>query len=317
MKISNLEADIRPKQLRRTRGHVITLSILILTLWSMVFIVKGTAGVISWWLIQLFCILATVGLLFSLGQGLWIRYGKKKKIGRWFVLKLFLLAGLAFPISWFFGVAQFPYPVNLNELTPAVTIRWPFSQPALVGWGGDTLATNYHVIAPNERFAYDLLVLPVSVESHSLEDFGSFGAEVVAPASGTIVEAIDSEQDHGINEESDGSMVGNHIYIKLDETGTFLVLAHLKQDSIRVKQGDHVQEGTIVAEVGNSGNSSEPHLHIHHQRQNPATTNMFMSEGLPLYFRDNDGPPMPEGGMQEQDGKSIPNGKVITPINKS
>jgi hypothetical protein len=157
------------------------------------------------------------------------------------------------------------------------------------------------VIAPNERFAYDLLVLSVAVESHSLEDFGSFGVEVVAPASETIVEAIDSEADHGINEESNGSMVGNHIYIKLDDTDTFLVLAHLKQNSISVKQGDHVQEGMIVAEVGNSGNSSEPHLHIHHQRQNPAKTNMFMSEG----------------GMQEQEGKSIPKGKVITPINKS
>lgn len=172
------------------------------------------------------------------------------------------------------------------------------------------------MIAPNERFAYDLLVLPVSVESHSLEGFGSFGVEVVAPASGTIVEAIDSEADHGIKEESNGSMVGNHIYIKLDDTETFLVLAHLKQDSIRVKQGEHVKEGTILAEVGNSGNSSEPHLHIHHQRQNPAKTNMFMSEGLPLYFRDIDGPPMPEGGMQEHDGKSIPKGKVIAPIHK-
>lgn len=280
----------------------------------MVFFVKGTAGVISWWLIQLFSILASVGLLFSLGQGLWIRYGKKQKVGRRFVLKLLLFFGLAFPISWFFGIAQFPYPVDKNKMTPVATIRWPFNKPALVGWGGDKVATNYHVIAPNERFAYDLLVLPASVESLSLEDFGSFGAEVVAPASGTIVEAIDSEADHGINEESNGSMVGNHIYIKLDDTDTFLVLAHLKQNSISVRQGEHVEEGTIVAEVGNSGNSSEPHLHIHHQRQNPAKTNMFMSEGLPLYFRDIDGPPMPEGGIQEQDGKSIPKGKVIAPI---
>ncbi|MNC50832.1 Peptidase family M23 [compost metagenome] len=109
-------------------------------------------------------------------------------------------------------------------------------------------------------------------------------------------------------------MIGNHIYIKLDETGTFLVLAHLRQDSARVKQGDHVEEGTILAEVGNSGNSSEPHLHIHHQRQDPSTTNMFMAEGLPLYFRDIDGPTMPEGGIHEQDGKSIPQGQAIAPV---
>lgn len=62
-------------------------------------------------------------------------------------------------------------------------------------------------------------------------------------------------------------MAGNHIYLRLDETGTFLFLAHLKKGSIKVKEGQHVNEGEVLAQVGNSGSSSEPHLHIHHQRQ--------------------------------------------------
>ncbi|OOQ96677.1 peptidase M23 [Bacillus cereus] len=91
-------------------------------------------------------------------------------------------------------------------------------------------------------------------------------------------------------------MAGNHIYLRLDETGTFLFLAHLKKGSIKVKEGQHVNEGEVLAQVGNSGSSSEPHLHIHHQRQDPSNTSMFLTEGLPLYFRTEKGAMMPERG---------------------
>ena len=73
-----------------------------------------------------------------------------------------------------------------------------------------------------------------------------------------------------------------------------MVLAHLKKGSIKVKEGQHVNEGEFLAQVGNSGSSSEPHLHIHHQRQDPSKVSIFFSEGLPLYFRTEKGVIMPE-----------------------
>lgn len=91
-------------------------------------------------------------------------------------------------------------------------------------------------------------------------------------------------------------MAGNHIYLRLDETGTFLILAHLKKGSIHVREGQHVNEGEFLAQVGNSGSSSEPHLHIHHQRQDPSKVSMFLAEGLPLYFQTEKGAMMPERG---------------------
>ncbi len=91
-------------------------------------------------------------------------------------------------------------------------------------------------------------------------------------------------------------MAGNHIYLRLDESGTFLILAHLKKGSIKVREGQHVDEGEVLAQVGNSGSSSEPHLHIHHQRQDLSNTSMFITEGLPLYFRTEKGVVMPERG---------------------
>ena len=96
-------------------------------------------------------------------------------------------------------------------------------------------------------------------------------------------------------------MAGNHIYLRLDESETYLILAHLKQGSIKVKEGQHVNEGEFLAQVGNSGSSSEPHLHIHHQRQNPSKVSIFLSEGLPLYFRTEKGVIMPGKGEYIKD----------------
>ena len=42
-----------------------------------------------------------------------------------------------------------------------------------------------------------------------------------------------------------------------------------------MREGQHVNEGEFLAQVGNSGSSSEPHLHIHHQRQDPSKVSMF------------------------------------------
>jgi len=85
------------------------------------------------------------------------------------------------------------------------------------------------------------------------------------------------------------------VYIKIDETGTYLLLNHLKKDSIIVKPGDRVKTGDLIGRVGNSGSTSEPHLHIHHQRQDPTQTLMpIFAEGLPLYFKDMAGKSMPE-----------------------
>lgn len=63
------------------------------------------------------------------------------------------------------------------------------------------------------------------------------------------------------------NMAGNHVAV--DCGGFFVVLAHLRRGSIRVGRGDALQTGDLIGEMGNSGNSSEPHLHIHAQRGLP------------------------------------------------
>ncbi len=56
------------------------------------------------------------------------------------------------------------------------------------------------------------------------------------------------------------ALAGNHVFIDTGEA--VIALCHLQRDSIAVTPGQHVQTGDVVARCGNSGNSTEPHLHV-------------------------------------------------------
>jgi hypothetical protein len=213
-------------------------------------------------------------------------------------------------LMMFFPVA---YPASLADTGPSVTVRLPADVPLKVAWGGDTLAVNQHVVVPDQRWAYDFLVAPYLTGSSKLTDYGCYGIPVVAPAAGTVTVAHDGEPDMIPSESSSNYTApeGNHVFIRLDETGTYLVIAHLKPGSLTVSAGQHVEAGQVIGQCGNSGNTSEPHIHIHHQRQDPAIYPVNFAEGLPLYFRDLDGPPMPQGGISIINGVVVATGDTV------
>src|SRR5699024_9034691 len=134
-----------------------------------------------------------------------------------------------------------------------------------------------------------------------------------APASGVVSAAVDDLPDEvpGVTSNNFTNPAGNHVAIRLDETGTYLMIAHLKPGSVTVSVGDRVTEGQPLRACGNSRNTSEPHIHIHHQRQDPAEVPIGFAEGLPLYFRDHDGPPMPVGGLTLQGETVIATGDTV------
>lgn len=271
--------------------------IILIILWGSVFVIHGIAGAVSWALAKLF--FAPIGVLLALTSLILIiicLVKKKKVIPKLITLLLSLI--LAFPILMLFNVIHMEYPANINKVGPSITVSWPLKEKTTVGWGGNTVETNApHAIWASERWAYDLVMEPHSTNSKKLEDYGIYGKEIVAPISGIVVEAYDKERDIEPTTEDFLSMEGNHVYIKIDETGTYLLLNHLKKGSVLVKAGDHVNEGQSIGSVGNSGTTSEPHLHIHHQRQDPTKViNPIFAEGLPLYFRDMEGKAMPEKG---------------------
>jgi len=287
----------------------IPLALIVLTIFILVImlLLGGMVKVIAWNLSALFLsVVAINGLVFT--------------IWRWIVQKRLDMPGkltgaavlLAFSplLMVFYPVA---YPASLIDTRPSVTVRLPADVPLQVIWGGDTLAVNQHVMVPDQRWAYDLLVEPYLTGSPELTDYGCYGVPVVAPAAGEVIAAHDGEPDMVPGESSNNYQApeGNHVAIRLDETGTYLVIAHLKPGSVTVSVGQRVTEGQVFGQCGNSGNTSEPHIHIHHQRQDPTVYPINFAEGLPLYFRDLDGPAMPQGGYVIVDGAVVTTGDMV------
>lgn len=127
--------------------------------------------------------------------------------------------------------------------------------------------------------------------------FPAFGQPVYAVAAGTVVRASGWQRDHwsrnsplgllyliveGALRELTGAgrVLGNHLVLDLGG-GVYALYAHLKRRSITVAPGDRVSEGQVVAACGNSGNSSEPHLHFQLMDHRRAT----VAAGLPMRFR--------------------------------
>ncbi len=156
-----------------------------------------------------------------------------------------------------------------------------------VVWGGTTRSQNYHVDYPDQRHAFDL-VIRKNGKTHpdtgkENTDYYAWGKTIVAPAVGTVVEAVNDLPDNKPGRETDTkNAAGNHVVLDLGNS-EYLLLAHLQNGSIRVKAGDTVKPGDALGLCGNSGNTSEPHLHIHLQDR-PALLGEAL--GLPMTFSD-------------------------------
>lgn len=159
----------------------------------------------------------------------------------------------------------------------------PFSGEWYVYWGGRTIRENYHAFARDQRFAYDFLILEdgfsYARDGEFNEDFFGFSQPILAPADGIVLTAVNDQPDREPGVMYKENPLGNHVILS-HGNGEFSFLAHLKQGSTSVRQGDHVVLGQKIGECGNSGHSSEPHLHYHVQN----TPIPFRGEGLPAQF---------------------------------
>ena len=270
---------------------------------------NGVVGVATWYLLQLTVpLLGLVGLAMVLVCAVW----QCRFSGAMFATLLASVLAI-WQASGFLGIM--PTLASIDSTVPSTTVRLPANVALRVLWGGDTLTVNYHATVPGQRWAYDFAVEPYLTGSKNLEAYGCYGVPVVAPVAGRVVSAHDGEPDQPPGELSNNFKVptGNHVVMEL-ATGTYILIAHLKRGSVRAEAGQEMAEGQVIGQCGNSGNTTEPHIHIHHQRQNPAPVSIIsitLAEGLPLYFRDHAGPPMPEGGMKEDNGKAIATGMVV------
>jgi Peptidase family M23 len=138
-----------------------------------------------------------------------------------------------------------------------------------------------------QRFAIDYVKLNDSNTTHTgdalvNDNYLAEGVDALAVANGRVVAVKDSipENVPGVSSRAVPitleTVGGNHVIIDIGG-GYFAFYAHLKPGSIRVREGQRVKRGQVIGLVGNSGNSTEPHLHFHVSDGNSP----LGSEGVP------------------------------------
>jgi hypothetical protein len=157
-----------------------------------------------------------------------------------------------------------------------------------VAHGGGTPPLNYHGAAStSQRYALDVNQLngwglrADGLRPDSLPEYAIYGDTAYSPMSGRVVEAVDSLRDQRWPDEAQPA-VGNHVWLR--RGSLYVVLAHLKQGSVRVEAGERVEAGDPLAQVGHTGNTTEPHLHLHAVRgpAGAASSPDSLADGSPV-----------------------------------
>ncbi|MGD7706531.1 M23 family metallopeptidase [Microlunatus sp. Y2014] len=129
--------------------------------------------------------------------------------------------------------------------------------------------------------------------------FTGFGRAVVSPIDGVVVGTHTTEPDHdsfrGLPsvgyaltqrrrlDSGLSAVIGNHVLVETTWAGGIAVVAvcHLQQGSVLVSSGDTVRSGQPIGRCGNSGNSTEPHVHLHALD----SRDLLHSAAVPITFR--------------------------------
>jgi len=199
--------------------------------------------------------------------------------GGWLTLALSLVCLLA--LELFFRQSGRATPLNLS---------FPLSGGIYyVAHGGSFKTLNHHRGSKSQSYALDIVQLNSfgmranGIYPGRLQQYKIFGDMVLSPCAGVVTSVVNDLPDLPIGEMDRKNVAGNHIVIRRDVSEVYVGLAHLMHDSVLVKPGDRVTIGQALARVGNSGNTSEPHLHIHAKRGGRPES-MLDGEGVPMRF---------------------------------
>ena len=175
---------------------------------------------------------------------------------------VFFLIGIPIILQSYQGNKLDSETINLGKIISGTDV--------MITHGGSNSTTNYHSAYQHMKYAIDCVgvgkmgfyskgILPVALEKYSI-----YGAQVLAPLSGRVTGVRSDLPDLRVPQTDNIRPAGNYITISCieDNREVQILMAHLMQDSICVRVGDKVDKGEVLARVGNSGNTSEPHLHL-------------------------------------------------------
>ncbi len=161
---------------------------------------------------------------------------------------------------------------------------------AYVGQGGANPLLNYHNPNRAQAYALDIVGLnPAGLHAWGVAPaepgrYAIFGRAVHSPCAGTVVEARDGLADQHPPTTDRVNLAGNHVVIRCQDTepAVDVLLAHLSTGSVAVQPDADVAVGDLIGRVGNTGNTSEPHLHVHAVRTDSGTA--LDGDGVPIRF---------------------------------
>ncbi len=165
------------------------------------------------------------------------------------------------------GLNMKPYVVfpETDRRYTSNVYRMPVEGEWYVFWGGANEFLNYHYPEKSQRYAYDLVKVEEGLtyegDGAGNEQFFAYGKNIVAPADGKVVRVVDEVADNVPGEMNSEEPAGNFVIIE-HQNHEYSMLAHLQPGSIKVQHGDRVKEGQWIGLCGNSGNSSEAHVHF-------------------------------------------------------
>jgi len=211
------------------------------------------------------------------------------------LLALFVFLDIGFWMSmaqmcgnFYVKIANMSKMPSKNNYECKVDYILPFTGKWTVFNGGVDVGTSHSWGIVPQRYAYDFIIMDdegksFAGDNNSLKSYYCYGKDIIAPADGVVVKVSNKHKDSRVS----GAKVycdawdirGNFVVIKHADK-EFSVSAHLVPDSITVRKGDKVKQGQIIAKCGNSGNTSEPHLHFQLQ----SGKSFFSSAGLPISF---------------------------------
>ena len=265
-------------------------------LWAMALL--GIWLLPPWWALYVF----GAALAAATGTRLWRRRHFTSALpvtwAAWLVTVLFV----AVSIGSTYGIA-----VALRSRTApperAVTLSFPLEPGAyLVVNGGSGINTNAHLMTLDtsiprfrewrgQSYGVDIVKLDgFGLRAHGVlpadpRAYGIYGARVLAPCAGQVLLAVDGLADMLVPEVDRDHLAGNHVMLRCVDpnTNADVLLGHLRPGSVQVRAGASVAVGDWLGSAGNSGNSGEPHLHVHAQR--PGTAGAPLGgDPLPVLF---------------------------------
>lgn len=276
----------RPRNILSYCAQLVSVGLAIVTL-----ILVGIYVFPPWWLPYLY-LAAYIGVV--LLQGI-KRRGFRSALPA--NVKEWLLLSVSTVLIVFVLTLLFPALRGRQAPGLAVDLSFPLeSGDYLIVSGGNSTNINSHLMTLDETvprfknwrgqsYALDIVrVNKLGLRSSGImppdpADYLIYGQEVIAPCGGEVMRAVNNIEDNQVPVMNRDAMSGNHVLIRCEDVE--VILAHMITGSVVVEEGQQVSIGQLLGLAGNSGNSGEPHLHIHVQALGAPTDTL---DSNPLAF---------------------------------